>query len=309
MPIGGVWLLAQVQGADANHMIGLGIGLSLLCALATNVAFLCKHRGAVAAPEVSARHPWRSLKGLFASRWWSIGFAIGFAAWLVHVAALSIAPLSLVQAVIAGGLVLLALPAERWFGIELGRREYAGLMLSAAGLVFLMVTASGEAADSSSSYSDSAMIAFEGAALGIGIAMLVSGRGERHGIRTGTILGLAAGLLIGVSDVAIKALSESVFSDPSAILSPWTATAMIASLAALYALARALQIGGPITVIALSSVAANLAAISGGVIVFGDPVGSDPLGIVARGAAFAAVIVAAALVQGRQAGARVPAAA
>ena len=272
------------------------IALSLLCALATNVAFLCKHRGAVAAPTVSARHPWRSLRGLFASRWWTIGFAIAFGAWVLHVGALAIAPLSLVQAVIAGGLVLVALPAERWFGFKLGRREWVGLGLSAFGLAFLVTTASAEQAGSG--YSEAAMIAFTGGALGIGIALLFSGRYERTRARTGALLGLAAGLLIGVSDVAIKALTETVPGDLGAIISPWTLAAAIASLCALYALARALQLGGAIQVIAVSSVAANLAAISAGVIVFGDPVGGDTLGIVARGAAFAAVIVAAGLVQG-----------
>ena len=45
--------------------------------------------------------------------------------------------------------------------------------------------------------------------------------------------------------------------------------------------------------IALTSVAANCASVAGGVLVFGDPVGNDPLAIVARCVAFAAVIAAA----------------
>lgn len=278
-------------------MTEVGILLSLLCALTTNIAFLCKHRGAVAAPPVSARHPLASLRGLFGSRWWTIGWVIGFGAWMLHVGALAVAPLSLVQAVIAGGLVLLALPAERWFGFSLGRREWAGLTLSALGLAFLMTTASSENA-SDSGYSTSAMIAFEGGALGIGIALLFSHHAERARNRLGTILAVAAGLLVGVSDVAIKALVDVVPANPAAILSPWTLTAVIASIAALYAIARALQTGGAIQVIALSSVAANLAAISGGILVFGDPIGNDPLAVIAKGVAFGAVIVAAGLVQG-----------
>jgi hypothetical protein len=278
-------------------MTGLGIILSLACALLTNVAFLCKHRGAVLAPTMSARHPMHSIAGLFRSRWWAIGYGIGVVAWALHAGALAIAPLSLVQVVIAGGLVLLALPAERWFGFSLGRREWVGLTLSAIGLAFLMITATGGEHDGSR-YSTTAMIAFEGGALGIGLGMLLSGRSERVQDRLPVLLGAASGLLIGVSDVAVKALAETVPSDPAAILTPWTATALLASVLALYALGRALQTGGAIQVIALSSVAANLAAITGGVLVFGDPVGSGALGIVARGAAFAAVIVAAGLVQG-----------
>ncbi len=286
-------------------MNAAGITLALLCALATNVAFLCKHRGAVAAPAVSARHPLRSLRGLFASRWWSIGFAVGFGAWGLHVAALALAPLSLVQAVIAGGLVLLAIPARRWFGITLGTREWTGLLLSAAGLAFLVATAS--EAGSGSSYSASAMTAFEGAALGIGAVLLLSGRGTGTTAGSGSILGLAAGLLFGVSDVAVKALSDVALADPAALFSPWTAVACLASVGALYAIARALQLGGPIATIAVSSIAANVAAIAGGIVVFGDPLGGDALAIIARAAALATVVIAAGVVQGRQTGVRLPA--
>ena len=57
---------------------------------------------------------------------------------------------------------------------------------------------------------------------------------------------------------------------------------MTASIAAFYASARGLQIGEGLSVIALTSVAANVSAILGGIIVFGDPIGSDAFEIVAR---------------------------
>ena len=82
---------------------------------------------------------------------------------------------------------------------------------------------------------------------------------------------------------------------PVAILSPWTLVAAIAAVAAFYALARSLRLGDPVEVIVVSSVAANCAAIVGGVLVFGDPVGSDALGVIARSAAFG-VVAAAALI-------------
>ena len=50
-----------------------GLVLALASALATNVAFLFKQRGAVLAPQVRARHPLRSAVGLFRSRWFSLG--------------------------------------------------------------------------------------------------------------------------------------------------------------------------------------------------------------------------------------------
>jgi hypothetical protein len=276
-------------------MTEAGLLLALGCALLTNVAMLCKHRGAVRAPEVRFSSPLRSAAELFRSKWWTIGFAIAFAAWGLHVAALALAPLSIVQAVIAGGLALLVLPAKRWFGISLGPRELAGLGLSAAGLAFLGLTA-GNQAGQGSEYSQSAMIAFEAGVVGIGIALLFSGHRNAGGRHGGLLLGAAGGLLIGVSDVAIKALADSVPAAPLSILSPWTMVAALAGFGAFYALARSLQLGDPIDVIVVSSIAVNVAAITGGVLVFGDPVGSNALAVITRSAAFAAVIVAAALI-------------
>ena len=86
----------------------LGLILALASALATNVAFLFKHRGAVLAPPIRVRHPLRSAAGLFRSRWFAVGWMVAIIAWVLHVGALSLAPLSIVQAVLSGGLVFLA---------------------------------------------------------------------------------------------------------------------------------------------------------------------------------------------------------
>src|SRR5262245_37985343 len=123
-------------------MNGIGLALALGCALISGVSLLCKHRGANHAPDVEFSSPLRSASALFRSGWWTMGFGLATLAWGFHMAALSMAPLSLVQAVIAGGLAMIALPARRWFGISVGPREIVGLCLSAAGLGFLALTAS-----------------------------------------------------------------------------------------------------------------------------------------------------------------------
>jgi drug/metabolite transporter (DMT)-like permease len=273
----------------------IGLLLALACALVTNVAFLCKHRGAVAAPAVNARHPLRSAADLFRSRWWTIGFAAALLAWGLHVAALSIAPLSLVQAVISGGLVFLAGLGERWFGLTLTRREWLGLVLSAAGLAFLAITVQDASGGANSGYSTSGMIAFEAGLVALGALLLLSGRLEQTRERHGVLLAAAGGILFGVSDISIKALTGTVPSDVLSIVSPWTGVAVLASITAFYASARSLQIGEAIPVIAMTSVSANVSAILGGIIVFGDPIGGDTLAVLVRAMAFATVIAATAL--------------
>jgi drug/metabolite transporter (DMT)-like permease len=272
----------------------IGLLLALLCAFATNVAFLLKHRGACVAPPVSLKHPLASAVGLFRSKWFTVGMLVALGAWSLHVGALALAPLSIVQAVISGGLVFLTVVAERWFGCSVGNRQWAGVGLTAVGLVLLAITLpSGEGAHSS--YSLAGMIAFESALLAVGTFLVLSPRLDTHE-HHGVMLGIAAGILFGVSDVAIKALTGSVGSDGLAgVLSPWLLTCIIASVIAFYASARGLQKGEAVPVITLTSAAANVSAISGGILVFGDPMPSDPLGIVIQSFAFVLVIVAAAL--------------
>jgi drug/metabolite transporter (DMT)-like permease len=272
----------------------LGILLAGLCALATNVAFLLKHRGACAAPVVTLKHPLASAAGLFRSKWFTIGMLVAVGAWLLHVGALALAPLSVVQAVISGGLVFLTVVAERYFGFQLGTRQWLGVGFTALGLVLLAVTLpSGTGAHSS--YSVAGMIAFESGLLVVGTFLVLSptlGSHEHHGV----VLGTAAGILFGVSDVAIKALTHGVGTDGAAgLLSPWLLTCVIASVIAFYASARGLQKGEAVPVITLTSAAANVSAISGGILVFGDPMPNDPLGIVIQSFAFVLVIAAAAL--------------
>jgi drug/metabolite transporter (DMT)-like permease len=275
--------------------VHVGIFLALLCALATNLGFLLKHRGACAAADVDWRHPLRSGSALFRSKWFAIGMLVAVGAWLLHVAAMAMAPLSLVQAVISGGLVCLTVFAERFFGFTIGRRQWIGVGLTAIGLAMLAVTLPAHAG-SHSNYSLAAMIAFEAGLLVVGTLLVMShklgARHEHHAV----FLGIASGILFGVSDVAIKALTGEIGSHGIAgMLSPWLATCVAASVIAFFASARGLQKGEAVSVITLTAAAANVSAIGGGILVFGDPMPSDPLGIVVQCLAFVLVIAAAAL--------------
>jgi len=274
--------------------VGVGLVCALLSALGTNLAFLFKHRGAVAAPDVDMRRPLRSAIDLFRSKWWSIGWGVAGVAFALHVAALTLAPISVGQAVLAGGLVFLAVLAERFFGFELGRRQWIGIGLVAASLSLLTLTGGGGGAHSG--YSLAGMITFESIAVCAGLLLLVSHLIERIAVQRGVLLGIAAGLGFGISDVAIKALSGDLDSGPVGLLSPWSVIIVTAALFSFFASARSLQIGDGVAVIAVTSVAANLSTILAGLAVFGDRLGNNALGIGVRIAAFALILVGAALI-------------
>jgi drug/metabolite transporter (DMT)-like permease len=271
--------------------LNLGILLALACAVATQLGFLYKHKGANEAPQVDIRHPLRSAKQLYSCKWFAIGMAVASGAWFFHVAALSFAPLSVVQAVLSTGVVILAVLAERIFGFQVGMRQWIGVAMTAIGLLLLVITLPATHG-AHSAYSLMGMITFEGGMLVIG-ALLISGRhmgapDHHHGV----MLGAAAGVLFGVSDVAIKALTGAG-GLVEVLASPWLAVTVLASIVAFYASARGLQDGEAVPVIAATSTAANVSCILGGIVVFGDPMPGDMLGIAAEAFAFVLVISAA----------------
>jgi drug/metabolite transporter (DMT)-like permease len=275
----------------------LGILLALLCAVASNLAFFYKHRGACEACAVDIRHPLRTAKSLWSSKWFAAGMIIGAGAWVLHVAAISLAPLSIVQAVLSGGVALLAVMAEKIFGLSTTPRQWWGLALMALGLILLGVTLPGGSEGSHSSFSTPAMIAFEAGLFGVGGLLIMGprlgGPAEHHGV----MLAAAAGILFGVCNVGVKALTGLIGEEGLilGLLSPWTMVAIAGSIAAFYASARSLQDGEAVSVIAITGTAANVSCIAGGIIVFGDPMPHTALGIVVQSLAFVLVIVASAL--------------
>src|SRR5215210_7553067 len=208
-------------------MLNFGILLALACAVVTQLGFLYKHRGANEAPRVDMRHPLRTVRDLFSSKWFAIGMAVATSAWFFHVAALAFAPLSVVQAVLSTGVVILAVMAERMFGFKVGARQWIGVAMTAAGLFLLVITLPASSG-AHSSYSLAGMISFEAGMLAIGALLITGPRIGAPDHHHGVMLGGAAGVLFGVSDVAIKALTGLHDGVLGLIFSPWLAGSRMA---------------------------------------------------------------------------------
>ena len=203
------------------------------------------------------------------------------ASWGLHVGALALAPMSVVQVSLAAGVVFIAVMAERLFGFRSAGASGSGLFADRRG----PGAARRDAAamhGAHSHFSDPAMISFEAGLFGLGGLLIMGprmgGPVEHHGV----MLGAASGILFGVSDTAIKALTGITGAHGllGLALSPWLAVAVLASIVAFYASARGLQDGDAVPVIAVTGTAANIAGIAGGILVFGDPMAGSALGVV-----------------------------
>ena len=278
--------------------LNLGLGLALVCAALTQLGFLCKHRGANAIPSIDLRRPLRSARALIGSRWFAIGMAVTGCAWLLHVAALGLAPLSVVQAVLSTGVVMLAVFGGALFGCTVSRRQWLGVAMTAAGLVLLVVTLPRHHG-SDSAFAWPALLAFEAGddrQPGCGGLAL-------RGVPAAGIAQLSAAVpaeLLGLRRPQLPARrripSGVAAHGPLAIAtSPWVIVAGVAAVLAFLTSARGFQQGDAVPVIACTSTGANVTCILGGILVFGDALASDALLVVVQVAAFALVAVAAVL--------------
>jgi hypothetical protein len=137
-------------------------------------------------------------------------------------------------------------------------------------------------------------VSFEAALIAGGTLLIISPRMGAPREHHGYMLGAAAGILFGVSDIGIKAISGLVGAHGVlGLVTPAVPVCLVASVAAFYASARGLQDGQAVPVIAVTSTASNISGIVGGIIVFGDPLAGNPLALAVQVMAFTLVLLAA----------------
>jgi hypothetical protein len=265
--------------------LAFGLVLAVLASAALNSGYVLQHVGSSSAPAVDARRPVATLVGLFRSRTWLIGGAVGMTGWGLHVAALANAPLSLVQAFVAGGLGLMAPIAARALGEHLTPTERIGVavVVVALGLLCVGLTDTGVHGHVRAA----PLTAFLMAA-----ALLAAAFARSSGAWRPHALGLAGG-----ADVAIKAITGDAAAHGlgPALLSPWLAAAALLTAGAFFSFQRGLQTGHAVPVIVLMTAATTVGSILGGLVVFRDPLGSSGVLVALHLLAFALVAAAAAV--------------
>ncbi len=182
--------------------VWVGLVLALISALAVNWAYTKEHEAAASLPPLSFREPVRSLRSLIGNRGWVVAFATESGGWVVYVVALRLAPLSLVQAVSASGIAVLALLGVHGHPGRLARHEQLAVAAAVLGLLLLAVSLIGTTPVSHSPRG-LASIVWLAASGGLAAALMLM----RLGIARAAELGLAAGLLFAAGDVSAKLVS------------------------------------------------------------------------------------------------------
>jgi ABC-2 type transport system ATP-binding protein len=262
--------------------ISIGLVLALVSAVAVNWAYSREHDAAAGMPAFSARHPRRFVSLLVADRGWLVGFATETAGWLVYVAALRLAPISLVQAVCASGIAVLAFATAHGQPSRLARHEKVAVAVAFAGLVLLAFSlVDSRQADHSPAWAAVTIWLV----CSVGAALMFAG--SRVGLARGPAFGLAAGLLFAGGDISAKLVVYGGI---------WFVA--VISLIVCYALGTSvLQAGfqhsNALTAAGLATLTTNAVPIAAGFVLFGEQLPHGAKGTLQL-AAFASLVVSAA---------------
>ena len=263
--------------------------MAFASAIVINLAYLREHAAASALPELSVRHPIYSARLLLGDRPWLIGWAMESGGFLLYVAALALAPLSLVQAIGAGGIGVLAFVSAHRAGRALTRAELAGVLLSVLGLVALAVSLlRGHAKQGGGEIGP--ILIWLGATVVVALLLVVVGR-RRWG--TAVAYGVAGGLFFSLGDISTAVTTQG------GARASFVALMLLGYGAGTALLQIGYQAGAALTVAGLATLVTNALPIAAGTVVLDEPLPGGALGAL-RLAAFVAVVTGAVLLARQQ---------
>jgi hypothetical protein len=268
-----------------------GLVLAFVSAVVINLAYLQEHEAAAALPALSVRRPVHSVRLLIGDRSWLLGFALESLGFLIYVAALALAPLSLVQSISAGGIGVLAFASARLQKRRLARIEVIGVSLSVLGLAALAVSLVGATTEQGGGEIGPILL-WLGVTAAVAVVFVVVGR-RRWGAAVAN--GVAGGLFFSIGDISTKLATQGGARAGFAVL------LLLGYFAGTGLLQIGYQAGGALTVAGLATLVTNALPIAAGTVVLDEPLPTGWHGVL-RLLAFAAVVTGAVLLARLQPG-------
>jgi drug/metabolite transporter (DMT)-like permease len=187
-----------------------GLALSLASAACYGVAVVVQAAEARAVPRSSGARAGLLLRLAARPKWW-LGTAIGVVGWPLQTAALTIAPIGLVQPALAAAPVIVLVLAVRMLGERAGVREMLGVAGIAAGVV--VVTVLGPRGHAAASVTDAGIVV---AAL---CAFALLPTAVRFGERAGGLqVVVGAGLAFAASGIASKVTADGLAANAAGVI-------------------------------------------------------------------------------------------
>lgn len=237
------------------------------------VSAVCYALAAIVQERIAATTTPSRLGLLRSGRWWAAALLQGTGA-LLHVVALGLGPLTVVQPLGVLTLVLAAPMAALLVKRPVSGAAWRGIALVSTGLAGILLLTG---ADGEDSLSGAHQLVLAGAVLG-GVALLVCGaglvrrtaRGGRGPVLRSVTLAMAAGVAYGAASVFVKSLADNWTS--SSLVAAVPLLALIAVLAAtgLSASQASYRGGGLAAPLATATVTNPVVAATAGIVLLGE---------------------------------------
>ena len=263
-------------------------------AVAASLASVLYNSGLVLQAEASRREPVSVafapglLVRLVQRECWLAGSAIAVLGWPLHAFALTRAPLTVVQPLLAVGLIIPLAFGTRMLGEHLRWRDVFSIGVLVAGASLLLVLAPPRSNVTGVSFRLVLALVVLAAIL---VCALLLAAVVRH--RRGLMLMLAAGVGFALAGITTKLLADAFSRSEWVVLAIWLAVTAAAGSVALIGEMNALQISAASTVAALVLALETIIPVTLSPFLFGEAASGSASTIVLRSAALAMTIGAA----------------
>ena len=284
-----------------------GILLALVATTAYNVGLIQEKRALGQMAALDIRRVLRVIASLMTSKAWLIGFALMLTGLACQTIALTFEPVSVVQPVLASGVVLVLVLSRLVLRERLKGGETWCVAAIAVAVVLLAMSATGAKDSHYASPGWMAAVMVPSAIAGLAFAVGALRKRRRGTTLAGVWAGVGTGLLYGVAALAIKALSgilvghQTLAGIAIGVLSSPYLYVLGGSLAvAMLLFQAALQAGRASIVVSVSNVTGSVYFIIAGTWLFHEHLPTSPGKLVLRLAGIALAVLVL-VVLGRQA--------
>ena len=303
--------------AAGGGQVGLGVAVALCSAVLYDTGFILEKQALGTLPVLSTQ-PILLLRTVVRSRRWLVGFASMLGGLALQLIALTLAPVTVVQPVLAAGVLALVLAGRVLLGERLGRRERAAVALVVAAVLAIAVSADpgarlARAAPAGRFVAMVVLVVILAAAAGW-VAVRSNATGEDrldhdqdglgHGAgarRDAFGLALAAGLLYGIGALAEKAVATGLVGHgvvdgaESALGTAYPWVFVVATFAGMIVFQVGLQRQPASLLVPLANVISSGCALVGAALIFGEVLIPAGWWSVPRWLGFAALVAAVAV--------------
>jgi drug/metabolite transporter (DMT)-like permease len=268
--------------------------VAVVSAVLYDAGYILEKRALIQLPPLTA-NPAALIRTVSRSPLWLAGFSAMLAGLLLQVAALTMAPVSVVQPVLAAGLVALVVAGGPMLGERLGRRQRSALFLVIGAVAAIAISSRPGAHLASSVPAGSLTALAVPVALAAASAAWLGARSKAAPTLSAVSFAASAGLLYGLGAVAEKAVAAKVVGHGivsgslSSLASPYPWLFVAVTFAGMVLFQIALQRHAASMVATISNVVSSVCALAGASMVFGEMLLPSGWWSLARVAGFAGV--------------------